>query len=302
MKKHKFSNFKNIIKASSFFKDWVQQLEEMNSCKYESYQIKTELGLTHVWGINTDNKVDKEILIIFPGARTTSLIWDLDNGLEIFKENYKIFLIETNGLPNLSDGASPNIKTNDYGIWANQVLEGLNVSKAYILGASFGSLVAAKLAITNPEKVKKIFMLNPGCLQPFSLTLNNLFYNLIPIIWPSKYTIKLFLKKAILSKPNHTLSDDSEQLLINYELMALREYKDNTQKPYYMGEDLKQLKSKIHLLLGDKDILFPFSKSIKNAKTHFEFLENIIVFSNVGHGIETYKPAMLHIKNSIEQN
>src|SRR6185369_17418252 len=110
------------IKQKSFFKDpadianfrsWVKKLEQSNNRILKEIEIKTSLGKTHVWGLNTDSDAT-ETLVIFPGARTTSLFWDFDRGLDNFNHPLKIYLVETNGLPNLSDGATPDIKSLGY--------------------------------------------------------------------------------------------------------------------------------------------------------------------------------------------
>jgi pimeloyl-ACP methyl ester carboxylesterase len=292
------SFFKDPGKDIAYFEDWVKKLEEENGRKYQRHTVKTSLGNTHAWSLNADKK-ELETLVIFPGARTTALIWDFDKGLDNLKMKLRIFMVETNGLPNLSDGATPDIKTLDYGFWANEVLENLGIKKAFIAGASFGGLIAMKLAITNPEKIKAAFLLNPGCLQPFSLTLPNLYYNLLPILSTNSKNVLKFLDKAVFSKPNHQLSQFSEQLLVDYEVFAISRYKDNTQKPYYMDSELANVKTETYLLLGDKDLLFPYEKSKENAQKHLINLKEIKIFPNVGHGIETYEKAMNYIGDRI---
>jgi pimeloyl-ACP methyl ester carboxylesterase len=160
------SHFKNEKSDLSYFENWVKQLEIYNGRQYERYEIETSLGRTTIWGLNS-NEEHQDTLVIFPGARTTSLIWDFDKGLDNLNHKMRIFMVETNGLPNLSNGSSPDIKSLDYGFWANEVLEKLNIEKAFIAGASFGGLICMKLGIVNPEKIKAAFLLNPGCLQPF---------------------------------------------------------------------------------------------------------------------------------------
>src|SRR6187549_2264615 len=118
------------IKAKSHFKDekndfhylenWVKQLEQANGRVYERITINTALGKTHIWGLNT-KEPDLETLVVFPGARTTSLFWDFDKGLNNLNQKLRIFLVETNGLPNFSSGETPNIKSLNYGHWANEV-------------------------------------------------------------------------------------------------------------------------------------------------------------------------------------
>jgi len=292
------SYFKDENKDLNYFQNWVKQLEKNNDRQYERYEIETSLGKTHVWGLYT-NEEHLDTVVIFPGARTTALIWDFDKGLDNFKHKMRIFMVETNGLPNLSNGETPDIKSLDYGFWADEVLEKLKIEKTFILGASFGGLICMKLGIVKPEKIKAAFLLNPGCLQPFSLTLKNLYFNLLPIIKPTEKNVLKFLDKAVFSKPNHKLSKPSEKMLVEYEVFAISRYKDNTQKPYYMNKQLEEVNVDTFLLEGDQDLLFPFEKSIENAKRQIKMLKEVKVFNNVGHGIETYDKALNYIGEQI---
>jgi pimeloyl-ACP methyl ester carboxylesterase len=291
------SNFKNISSDYQYFENWVKQLEKQNQRVYERFEVFTELGKTHVWGWNT-GETEAETLVIFPGARTTSLIWDFDRGLDQLR-GLRIFMVETNGLPNLSDGSTPNIRSVDYGNWAGAVLEQLGITNAFVAGASFGGLICMKLGMVHPEKIKAAFLLNPGCLQSFSLHWKNLYYNILPIIKPTERNVQKFLNEAIFCKPHHQLSPAAEKLLIDYEVFAISRYTDRTQKPYYMSEELASVHVDTYLLVGDRDLLFPYKHSIANAQKHLKKLKDVKVFNNVGHGIETYSYAMQYIGEKI---
>ncbi|MEO7989550.1 MAG: alpha/beta hydrolase [Chryseolinea sp.] len=302
MKIKNISAFKDNQKDHDWFNHWVTQLEKSNTRSYQRIEINTSLGKTHIWGLNTESVDIIDTLVVFPGARTTSLFWDFDKGLDNLNCKLKIYLVETNGLPNLSDGDTPDIKSTEFGEWAIEVLDKVNVDKAFIAGASFGGLVCMKLCIVNPQRVKAAFLLNPGCLQSFSLTFKNLYYNLLPIIKPNAKNIIKFLDAAVFSKPNHALSAVSEKLIVDYELFALTRYRDNTQKPYYMNDELRKVKVDTYLLEGDKDLLFPFQRSVKNAKDKISSLKEVKVFENVGHGIETYHKALHYIGQQIKNH
>lgn len=293
------SYFKNEAEDKQIFQNWVTELERINRKSYDSIQIETALGTTQIYGLNTEDE-NLETLVIFPGARTTSLIWDFDNNLEKLNGKYRIYLVETNGLPNLSDGNSPDIKSLGYGEWAAEVFDKLNLKSAFVAGASFGGLICMKLSIVAPEKIKAAFLLNPGCLQSFSLSPKNLYYNLLPILLPKEKNIAKFLDAAIFCKPHHQLSETAEKLLIDYELFALTRYQDRTQKPYDMGDELRKVTSETYLLVGDKDLLFPYQKSIKNAKEKIKSLKECVVFENVGHGIETFSEAIKKVGEIIK--
>jgi len=293
------SQFKNPADDIQWFNKWVAELERINNKKYDRIEIKTSLGKTHVWGLNTSN-TSLETIVIFPGARTSVLFWDFDNNLAALEKDFRIFLVETNGLPNLSDGDTPDIKSSGYGEWASEVLSALKIEKAFVAGASFGGLICMKLSITAPEKVKAAFLLNPGCLQPFSLSFKNLYYNILPIVAPSRENVLKFLDKAVFCKPYHKLSAASENLIVDYEVFALTRYKDKTQKPYYMKDELRSVRTDTYLLEGDADLLFPYKKSVENAKEKITSLKEVIVLPNVGHGIETDSKAIAYIRDMIK--
>ena len=288
------SHFKSPASDREWFRDWVKRLEQENGRSYQEITLHTSLGKTTVYGINTDTPLEESI-VIFPGARTTSLFWDLDNNLSALRGDFKIFLVETNGLPNLSSGQTPDIHGNGYGAWATEVLDQLNLESVFVAGASFGGLICMKLCITSSERVKGAFLLNPGCLQPFSLKPRNLLYNLLPIISPSKKNIRTFLDKAIFNKPFHAVDPPFEELMVDYKYFTLTRFINKTQKPYYMGEELAQVKNDVYVILGDKDILFPHRKSIENASRWLPNLKDVVVLANTGHGIETSRSAIKYI-------
>ena len=298
MKLYNTSKFKDEKADHAYFENWVGQLEKNNGRKYERYEIQTSLGKTMVWGHQTSEN-PSNTLVIFPGARTTSLFWDFDKGLDNLGQELRIFMVETNGLPNLSEGNTPDINSLDYGVWATEVFDQLKIEKAYIAGASFGGLICMKFGMVSPERIQAAFLLNPGCLQPFSLTLKNLYYNLLPILVTTEKNVSKFLDQAVFSKPNHQLSSISEKMIIDYEVFAIARYIDKTQKPYFMNKELEKVQVETYLLLGDKDLLFPFQKSLDHAKRLIKSLKEVKIYSKVGHGIETFDKAMNYIGEQI---
>ncbi|MGV6861421.1 MAG: alpha/beta fold hydrolase [Putridiphycobacter sp.] len=296
----KYSHFKQPEQNENTFKNWLTQIENENGYVYDQFSIETSLGRTQIYGFNT-NRQDLETLVIFPGFRTTTLIWDLDAGLKPLFNQFRVFMVETNGQPNLSEGYSPSIKSLDYGHWGAEVFEQLKIDKAFIAGASFGGLVCMKIALVIPEKIKSAFLLNPGCFRYVSFGAKNMFYNLLPLIKSSKKNIKKFLDKVVFYRPTHQLSATAENLLIDYLHLAITQYKDRTEKPYDMGTQLDQVKVDTHLLVGDQDILIPYEKSVKNAKMRLKnYLDKVKIFKGVGHGIECYPPAISYIEKTMK--
>jgi pimeloyl-ACP methyl ester carboxylesterase len=295
----RFSHFRNPVKHQEALAGWVAQIEETNGYQYEKRRINTSLGQTQVYALNADKK-HAETLVLFPGFRTSSLIWDLDQNAAITFQDLRVFFVETNGQPNLSDGHSPAIKSLDYGTWGAEVLAALELDSAYIAGASFGGLVCMKLAVVAPEKIKAAFLLNPGCFRFVSLNFTTIYYNLLPLIKPSRTHIRSFLDKLVFHKPTHQLSQQAENLLVDYLQLVLTSYKDQTEKPYYMGSQLDKVSVDTYLLMGGNDVLVPPTKSIARAQQHLQSrLQDVQLFEGVNHGIECYRPCLAYVASKI---
>jgi pimeloyl-ACP methyl ester carboxylesterase len=295
------SCFKDPACDIQWLKQWAGKVEAASGRSYQRIEVQTSLGRTHIWGMSTANK-ELEPLVIFPGARTSVLFWDLDKGLDQLGGRFRIYMAETNGLPNLSEPNSPDIKSAAYGHWAVEVLDALKLDRPFVAGASFGGTICMKLAMVAPERIAAIALLNPGCVQPFSLTVKNLYYNILPIVAPSEKNVRKFLDKAIFCKPHHQLSPEAEQLLVDYEVFALTRFKDKAQKPYDMDEELLQVKPDVYLIEGDRDLLFPYERSIRNAKAKLKNLRDVKVFENVGHGIETHAAALSYMGQVLQEH
>lgn len=296
----KTSRFKNPNKNKLFLNEWVKDLELKNGYEYDKFSVKTSLGNTQIYGLNTLT-TERETLVVLPGYRTTSLIWDLDSGLQNLAKTFRIFMVEINGQPNLSDGDSPQIKTLDYGYWLNEVFIALKISKAFIAGASFGGLVCMKFAITNSEKIKAVILLNPGCLRSISFKVKNLYYNFLPIASPRKSSITKFLDAIIFNSNEKSTSKEAEQHLVKYLLFAIRNHRNKAHIPYYMKSQLQKVKVDTYLILGKKDILFPYKICLKNAKKHLGNHLKEVFMEDFGHGIELHKPALMHISDIINR-
>jgi pimeloyl-ACP methyl ester carboxylesterase len=292
MKPPKPSTFKNPAEAALFLEDWNQQVEALNGFAYERINLTTSFGNTRVWAANTHLK-DAKTMVFFPGARTCGLFWDMDNALQPFRENYRYYIVEVNGQPSLSDGQNPAVKTNDYGIWATEVLDGLRLKKTTIAGASLGGLICLKLCLQSPERVKKAILVNPAGIQPFSSSIRNLYYNLLPMLLPTPRNLDRFLDKAIFCSPHDSVPTAYRQLISNYLLYALVNHQFRGDYPAPLKkEELRRLTTDIYLILGEKDLLFPPDETIRLAEEHIMTLQGSQILPNTAHGIETSKEAI----------
>ena len=80
--------------------------------------------------------------------------------------------------------------------------------------------------------------------------------------------------------------------MIDYLEFVLKNYKDRTEKPYYMSSQLDEVSTDTYLMIGEGDILLPHEKSVSNAQKHLgKRLKSVVMFK-AGHGIETLSPCL----------
>ncbi|GAB3900852.1 hypothetical protein GCM10028803_24480 [Larkinella knui] len=291
MTSNRISTFKKPSEATLFLENWNRQVEALNGFTYERISIPTSFGNTRIWAANP-HLTEAPTIVFFPGARTCGLFWDMDNALKPFRESYRYYIVEVNGQPSLSDGQNPGVKTNDYGRWATEILDGLAIKKTTIAGASLGGLICLKLCLESPERVKKAILVNPAGIQPFSTSIRNLYYNLLPMIFPTPANLNKFLDKAIFCPPHQTVSPVYRELISNYLLYALLNHQFRGDYPAPLKkEELRRLTSDIYLILGEKDPLFPPGETIRLAEENILTLQGSQIIPNTGHGIETSKRA-----------
>jgi len=294
------SYFRDQEAATAFLEDWATRIQKLNSSWYETMIIQTSLGKTRVWAYNTDQE-DKETIVIFSGFRTSCLFWDFDNNLASLKETHRLYLVEINGQPNLSEGNSPDIKTMEYGVWATEVLNKLSISMATIISASFGAIVCMKLCLVSPSMVKRAILMNPAGIGNFSVSAASLYFNLLPIVLKTSSSVQKFIDKITLRPPYHSIGTPYMQLLNEYILFTLKNFNNRADYPQPLPlHELNQIKPGIMLVLGDSDELFSYKKIIAIANEQISNIIDIKIFGDTGHGIEMSKNAIKYIEQVME--
>lgn len=76
-----------------------------------------------------------------------------------------------------------------------------------------------KFGIEKPEKIITAFLLNSGCLQPFSLGAKNLYFNLLPILNPTSKNVLKFLIKLFFLNPITVLQTSQKKCLLTMKFL-----------------------------------------------------------------------------------
>ena len=287
--------------SREWLENWLENVLRTNHLEYERSELQTELGKTNVLAKNSDRK-DLDALIFLPGGRTCGIFWDINNNLKPLYENYRIYLIDINGQPGLSDGNAPSLDSDGYGKWLKQIVSELGLDKANFIGASFGGSLIMKLAETDSTLIKRAVMCNPAGFVNINLNPKNLFYLLMPMILPSKKNVVNFLNKIIIDE---NLRFDGQKLeqIADFLLYTNQNFSMQAENPKpFSDEVLRKLNAPSYLILDRDDIFINQKKTAERAAKLLPNLVETIWLEKHGHGIEFAEEIGAAIKTILESD
>jgi len=295
----KVSEFKNQT-AKVFVEHWIDLTIGNSALNYEKVDVLTSFGNTRVLSVNHSNKQLKPIIYV-PGARTCGVFLDLSNQLHNLSKNHRIYLLDVVGQVGMSDGNCPSLKDFGYGVWLDEVCQKLDIEQAVFVGASFGGQIIMKFAATAPEKIEKAVLMNPIGFSNISFAPLSLYRMLAPVIFPSRKNVQNFLDHIVFA-PNDGINTETKRRVADFIANAVKNFQFAGEYPSRMSDaETKKLAAETHLLVGERDGLIPFRKTIKRAKELLPNLKSVKIFPEQAHGIEVSSNAIFHLQKILHQ-
>ena len=103
---------------------------------------------------------DAPPLVLLHGAGTNSAMWLGD--VASWSEHFRVYAVDVIGEPGLSSPSRPSFASEAYASWLDDVLHGLAVDRASIVGVSLGGWLALDYAIRRPARVNRLVLLGPS--------------------------------------------------------------------------------------------------------------------------------------------
>jgi pimeloyl-ACP methyl ester carboxylesterase len=221
---------------------------------FESLDISTQFGITHV---NVCGQQDRPPMILLPGFGANSTMWYPN--IAALSSQFRVYAVDTIGQPGKSLPKQKLTVANSTD-WFTDVLEGLGLEKANLVGISLGGWLALNFDIRMPERVDHLVLLDPAAsLQKVKRTF--FWHSLMPImIHPTRTgLIKYFRWMTRGYKVNEKWG----------ELMMLGILNTRPQPPIraimFSDEDLRKLKSPTLLLIGGCSVIYDPQRAYERA-------------------------------------
>jgi pimeloyl-ACP methyl ester carboxylesterase len=123
---------------------------------FERRDVRTRFGSTHVIASGAESAPP---LVLLHCALMTSAIWSPVIG--DLSAHFRTYAVDVIGDVGRTIPSNPPRTYEDFGRWLDETLDALGVTKASVLGWSFGGFAAANFAIHAPVRVARLVLLAP---------------------------------------------------------------------------------------------------------------------------------------------
>ena len=211
---------------------------------YQTRYVDTSFDPTH---IIVSGSLQAKPLILLHGGGGNSTMW-LYN-IAALSQIFCVYAIDIIGEAGKSAGTRPLYKSGDHARWLNEVLNGLDIDKAAICGASLGGTIAHMFALQYPQSVTSLVLIAPPSL--LKMRVSFLFRAILANIFPTAYLAKNFLNYISSNAKNFS------QSAIDAFVIQVQSYKPNLDAiPIISDHELSQLSNKTLILIGKDEVLY----------------------------------------------
>ena len=250
---------------------------------YDSIEVKTRFGSTH---INVSGPADGHPLVLLHGAGLTSTVWFAN--IAALSAHHRVYAVDIIGDAGKSVADRLLEERADYAHWLRGVFDGLNIEKGDLLGHSYGGWLALNMALSYPERLRKIVLLAPAAsFRPLSfITKLILYLGEFKIHPPARKILQVAAGKGTVL----------EETFIHHQEMVLRYCRSACMYPtVYTNMELKQIDHPTLLLIGAGDKIYNPQKAIHRAQCWMPNLRAEII-PNAGHLLIMDQPEYINTR------
>jgi pimeloyl-ACP methyl ester carboxylesterase len=124
---------------------------------HDCIEVKTGYGSTH---INVSGPEGGYPLVLLHGAGLPSTVWFAN--IAEWSAHHRVYAVDVIADAGKSVADRLLEKRLDYAKWLNEVFDGLNIKRCDLLGHSYGGWLTLNMALTYPDRLRKIVLLAPA--------------------------------------------------------------------------------------------------------------------------------------------
>jgi pimeloyl-ACP methyl ester carboxylesterase len=205
--------------------------------------------------------------MLLPSFAATGLVWRPN--IVALSEKRRCYAVDVIGQPGMSAARRRLEGPADYAPWMAELMDGLGVPKAALVGCSFGGFLAARQALATPERVERVAMIGPvGVFAAMPWTL---------ALWMRTARLRRRIRKLMgdarepsarslhaRAAPQHP-EDDAWRRLMGV-TMAESPDVSVTEAPVFSRAQLRRIAAPMLLMIGEYEMLYEPEATLRRAR------------------------------------
>jgi pimeloyl-ACP methyl ester carboxylesterase len=149
--------FRTDKAQAEFYAAYDRAFDRLWPTSCETLDVVTRFGSTRVY---RQGRTDGEPIVLLAGSGGNALMWY--RHVSALGEQHSVYALDTLGDAGRSIQRAPIRDGNDGAVWLREVLDGLGVPRAHLVGCSYGGWLAMLHAIHAPARTASLCLLDPA--------------------------------------------------------------------------------------------------------------------------------------------
>jgi len=271
-------------RAESWTREWISGVASGASPPLSSRFVETRLGTTHV--LQSPEQPSASQIVCFPGWGLPGAFWAVAPGLEALAAAGRVHIVDLPGQPGLSSGETLRYSAEGMQGWGRDLLDGLGLRRAHLMGVSVGALVALGLASRLPETVDRLALCAPaGFVLPL-LGPRRLYAMTTYLMHPSRDRCSRFYRRCVLG-PRQSLEPGVGPEVDEAFFRLVTGFSNRSVPPVWMPDrELGEVGQDTLVLLGETDPVFSPIGTARRARKLLRGLSAVRILEGHGHALE----------------
>lgn len=211
---------------------------------HERITVSTCAGDTFVM---VSGPPDAPPVVALQGFGANAAMWL--HHIERLAGQLRIYAVDVIGEPGLSAWARPPLSSDSYARWLDDVLDGLGLDQAAMLGVSLGGWLALDYALRRRERVNRLALVTPSGIGPRKLVALRLLFKTRPF---GERGLRWLMRYALGPEARDLVRDE----IGAFSLLIARHFRYRTERvPTFSDDALRGLDMPILVLVAEKDAL-----------------------------------------------
>lgn len=225
-------------------------------------------------------------LLLFHGSIANSAMWMGD--VAVWAAHFRVYAVDLIGDAGLSSPSRPPLASEAYALWLDDVMEGLHLERASLVGVSLGGWLALDYATRRPQRVESLAVLCPGGVgrQKFGIVFQTIPLRMLGA-WGRRKAAELVLGRAP-ANPSPAV-----QYFMKFIALIHKNFRPRmTKLPVFSDDALQRLTMPVLAIVGGKDVLLDSAETKRRLQRSVPHAE-VRYLPDAGHFIPSQTGTIL---------